>query len=324
MKTAILGAGAMGCLIGAHLKKGGTEVWLCDPWQEHMEAVNANGICMEIEGRDPESVRVDGAVTDPSVIGICDLAIVLCKCTDTGKTLEKASAVVGGQTVLVTLQNGIGNISMLEKAAPVERLGLGVLKASATLRAPGRIIGRTVFSPGTSGLYYSAAGDPSDNTLQILQEMGRCLNRAGFPSEMTDRTESLIWEKMYLNIMYNMPCALLQVAGEDFMRQPEGEKLLRRIAEEYCAVANAKGFSIDAEKYWNMYGAPDIAKLGPEVRHYTSAVIDACRQRETEAEFITGAVVREAKRMGIDVPCNETVYCLIKVMEKTYSLRYTP
>lgn len=321
MKIAVLGAGAMGCLIGAHLKKGGAEVWLVDPYQAHMDAIAAKGLYMELEAEDPQIVHMDGAVTDPSGVGICDAVVVLCKCMDTEHTMKAAHMIVGTDTIIITMQNGIGNIEILQNIAPRENLGFGVLKSSATLTAPGKIIGRKKFPSSPYGLYFAPVVSDSANK-EAFKRVGEILNQGEFPAVMTAKTEELIWDKLYMNIMFNMPCALLTVAGEDFMRQSEGEKLLRKIADEFCAVAKAKGFNIDSEEYWEKYGGPDIKKLPSDVRHYTSAVIDAVRKRRTEVEFITGAVCREAEKLGIAVPHNETIYCLIKVMENTYDVRY--
>lgn len=321
MKIAVLGAGAMGCLIGAHLKKGGAEVWLIDPYQAHMDAIKNNGLYVELETEDPQVIHMDGALTDPSDVGICDVVVVLCKCMDTEHTVKDAHMIVGKDTVIITMQNGIGNIEILEKFAPRENLGFGVLKSSATLTEPGKIIGRKKFPSSPYGLYYAPVVLDSVHK-DVFRQVGEILNQGEFPAVLTAKTEELIWEKLYMNIMFNMPCALLTVAGEDFMRQPEGETLLRKIADEFCTVANAKGFAIDSEEYWERYGGPDIKRQPSNVRHYTSAVTDAVRKRRTEVEFITGAVCREAKKLGIAVPHNETIYCLIKVMESTYDLRY--
>lgn len=323
MKIAILGAGAMGCLVGAHLKRGGAEVWLIDPYVAHMEAIAEKGLHMELEGEAPVQVLLDGAVTDPSKVGMCDAAVLLCKCVDTEQTVKAARPIFGPHTVMITMQNGIGNVELLEQYLPRERLGFGVLKSSATLVAPGRIVGRTRFASGDCGLYFSPVV-PEGPSEKSFKEIEVHLSRAGFSAKLTKETEALMWEKLYLNIMFNMPCALLRVAGEDFMRQPEGEALLHKIADEFCDVANAKGFPIDRAAYWELYGAPDIKRLPADTRHYTSAVIDAARKRRTEVEFITGAVCREGKKLGIPTPHNETVYGLIKVMENTYELRYIP
>lgn len=322
MKIAILGAGAMGCLIGAHLKKGGAEVWLIDPYRAHMDMISEKGLLMELENEPPEVVYMDGAVTHADEVGICDGVIVLCKCVDTEKTMNTAGNLIGEQTVLLTMQNGIGNVEILEKFVEHKHIGFGVLKASATLIKPGKIVGRKKFVSSEYGLYFSPVQkDGAD--WQIFRKIEEILVKGGFDAALTSKTEELIWDKLYMNIMYNMPCALLKIAGEDFMRQPEGEMLLHKIADEFCMVANAKGFSINKDVYWENYGGPDIKRQAKDVRHYTSAVVDAARKRKTEVEFITGAVYREAQKLGIAVPYNETIYWLIKVMESTYDLQYS-
>jgi 2-dehydropantoate 2-reductase len=323
MKIGILGAGAMGSLVGAHLKKGGAEVYLVDPYMAHMQAIAEKGVCMELEGQEAMVVMPDGATTDAAQVGICDVVVLLAKGVDTENCVKANSKLFDGNTVILTLQNGLGNVELLKNYFPPMQIGFGVLNASATLFAPGKIIGRARFENSPYSMYVAPALKET-SLIQRLDKLVVFLDRGGMPAKLTDGTEAFLWDKLYLNAMYNLPCALLRIAGEDFMRHREGRVILREIARELCLVATAKGFPMDPDEYWEKKGGASIDSLPLSVRHYTSAVHDAVRKRKTEVDFINGAICREGEKLGIPTPYNEMIWRLAKVMEDTYDLQYVP
>src|SRR5512133_1290046 len=107
MKICVLGAGAMGSSIGGLLAAGGSEVHLIDPWREHIDAINSRGLRLRT-GADERVVQVRAA-TDCRALGPADLIIVLVKSFNTWEAIEGAGPIIGDETVIVSLQNGLGN-----------------------------------------------------------------------------------------------------------------------------------------------------------------------------------------------------------------------
>lgn len=321
MKIGVLGAGAMGSLVGAHLKKGGEQVFFVDPYEQHMRAIEKQGLYMKLEEGREEKVRVDLATTDAKKAGCCDLVILLVKGMDTRRMICENPELFGEHTVVMSWQNGIGNVDLLREYFPEKRIGYGVLKASASLLEPGRIMGRVRFAYSPKGVYFSPLGADTPYG-EVFRNLESALERGGFPAELSDHTQAILWDKLYINILYNAPCALLELAGEDFMRHQEGRMFLKKLAEEVCAVANAKGIPMDAKEYWKRE-CENMDQVPKDQHHFTSTVLDVHKKRKTEIEFLNGALVREGKKCGIPTPYNEAIYSLLRVREDTYDLTYS-
>ena len=122
MNICFVGAGALGCTIGGTLAKGGSDVSLVDVNQAHVDAINRNGLIMREDGVDrPVKVR---AATDYSGVGVVDLVIVLVKSNYTQAAMESARSIVGPDTIVMSLQNGLGHEDVLAKVVGKERLRL--------------------------------------------------------------------------------------------------------------------------------------------------------------------------------------------------------
>jgi 2-dehydropantoate 2-reductase len=152
MKIGIIGAGAMGSLLGFYLCER-ADIWLLDRWQAHVDAINAQGLRCERGGA--EQVRHPHAAVDPAAIGACDVALVLVKahatawateqarvlCNDERRTMndEQAAFIVHRSSLIVTLQNGIGNREILAAALGEGHVGQGVTSLGAMLLGPGSV-----------------------------------------------------------------------------------------------------------------------------------------------------------------------------------------
>jgi len=325
VKTGILGAGAMGSLVGAHIKKGGGEVYFIDIFEEHMKAICENGLIMEIEGEpEPQTVFVDGATSRGEEVGPCDLVIVLVKCVDIETAVEANPALFSEDTIVVALQNGVGSVDILAKYFPQERLGVGTLKSSANIISPGRIIGRRHFPNSPIGVYFAPV-DLNTPHRHIFEELERQLNAGGMPAECNDHVEEYIWNKLVSNVMGNGIAALLQLANEDAIGHEDGWALMTELAREACEVANAKGFKLNVDDYMDMKsGASPYDRNRVEVFHFVSAVFDSYQMRKTEIDFLNGTIVREGKKLGIPTPYNETVWRLVRVMQDNYEYKFKP
>ena len=312
----------MGSLVGAHLKKGGAEVYFIDIYEEHMKAIRDNGLIMELETEEePQIIHIDGAVTDGIEVGICDVVIVLVKCVDIETAVEANPALFGPDTIVIALQNGVGASDILGKYFDENHVGLGVLKSSANILGPGRILGRPRFADSPKGIYFSPVNleTPHRNIYEKLEEIW---NNGGMPAEFSECTETFVWDKLCNNIMYNGIAALLQTANEDNAGHPDGWLLMKELVRETVEVANAKGINLDFDHYWKDRTGRIYDRSHVKTFHYVSALFDSVQQRETEIDFLNGTVVREGKKYGIPTPYNETVWRLVRVMQDTYDYKY--
>ncbi len=327
MKIAILGAGAMGCLVGAHLKAGGASVHLIDVNKEHMAVIEQDGLHMEIEaepGRDPYSrvIRFDSASVDSRGVGTCDAVIVLVKCQATHAAIGGNPFLFGEKTAVVTLQNGVGGEELLREHFMDENIGFGLMKASALQYAPGRIYGRPRFPESPKGIYYRPLKMDSP-ILENFLAIETYLNAGGMPAQCAENTEEIVWGKLFNNCIFNAIGALLRLPNEVSSTHPDGLALMEKIGREVCLVGSAKGFDMEPEAFWRAHGGPVERAPGGRL-HFVSSVLDSYRKNMTEIDFINGAVVRAGKKYGIDCPYNEAVWRLVRLMQDTYHEQYDP
>ena len=132
MKICFLGAGALGSAIGGVLTEAGNEVWLVDRGQEHVDAINTRGLALREDGVD----RTVAARARTSVEGIgpADLVVVLVKSFHTRAAIEGAGALLGQDTVVVSLQNGLGHEDILAEAVGREKVIAGKTYVGGVLR----------------------------------------------------------------------------------------------------------------------------------------------------------------------------------------------
>src|SRR5262245_52116766 len=125
MKIGVIGAGAMGSVIGGLLAKGGNEVTLVDVWKQAVDSINSSGLKIEDKTGAIETVKVR-AVDQPASVGVMDLVLVFVKCYHTESAVRNALPMIAASTIVLSLQNGWGNGPRIAKIVGEEKLLLGV------------------------------------------------------------------------------------------------------------------------------------------------------------------------------------------------------
>ncbi|WP_129627035.1 ketopantoate reductase family protein [Candidatus Oscillochloris fontis] len=299
MCIAIIGAGAMGGLLGFYLSHV-TEVVLIDPWAAHVAAINADGLICAVDGVD--QVRSVRAVATPDHAGVADLALVLVKAHQTAWAAQVAQAILAPQGVVYTLQNGVGNREILAQVLGANRVGQAVTALGATLVGPGRVrhAGRGVTHIGAAPLPH------------LAHDLAALWGRAGLPAEVHADVESLVWGKLLVNVGINALSAILRVPNGALAQLPHARSLLSAAVSEAAAVATARGTTLPY---------PDPVAHTLAVAHATAAnrssmLQDVERHAPTEISTINGAVVREGERLGIPTPVNQVLMDLIMALEE--------
>ncbi|MHB8917682.1 MAG: ketopantoate reductase family protein [Desulfocucumaceae bacterium] len=301
MKITVIGAGAMGSLFGAYLGAGGNEVTLVDVWGEHVEAINKNGLLIEEESG-PSLFRVPAA-TQTSHLGIQDLVIIFVKSYHTVGSLKSASNLFGGNTAVLTLQNGLGNAGVISECSGDVTVLAGTTSHGATVLGPGRIrhagAGETVI-----GVISGRGGREEE----IAAEFTRC----GLETRITGNIAGLLWGKLLVNVGINALTAICGVANGKLVEMENTTQLMKMLVEEGEAVARARGVELP---YSDALGkVKNVAVATGSNR--SSMLQDMDRGRLTEIDFINGAVVREGAAAGVPTPCNSVVTLLIKALEE--------
>ena len=309
MKITVAGAGAMGCRFGSALFEAGHEVLLLDGWREHVAAINAAGLTVSSE-EGSRVVRVPAALF-PAAREPADLVIMFAKATQTASVAAAAAGAIGPATLVLTLQNGLGNIEALRSYVPEDRLLAGTTTLGTELLGPGHIralgSGETVLGalgPGSS--------DHAERTRLTLAA-------AGLPTRVAADALGVIWAKVAFNCVMNSLCAIASIPVSALGLYGGFDTVASGILGEVAAVAAAEGVTVDTEAALRLMKAQfDPAASGS---HLASTLQDLMNGRPTEIAHLNGAIASRAAAHGIEAPLNTLITQLVQLLEATWPRR---
>lgn len=299
MKIAIIGAGAMGCLYGSRLSTlEENQVYLVDIWKDHIDTINKKGLSMEEKGQLLEFRRLKG-VERAEDAGICDLALIFVKSTLTGEAVRANRGVFGPETIVLTLQNGLGNIELIQAELGRDNIIAGTTAHGATMLGPGRMrhagSGKTVIGELT--------GMKTDRIYRISE----LFSRAGFETEVSDNVMGLIWDKLLVNVGINAITAITELPNGEIIKYGELDSILKSAVKEARLVALTKGIKLNYEDPVAHTREVCIATA----ENKSSMLQDILNNKQTEIQMINGAVCREGKSAGIATPVNSVLTNII-------------
>ena len=302
LRISILGAGAMGSLFGGLLAETGHEVELLDVNPAQIAAVREHGLLIRNDAGERRLalpiMRPEEATTQP------DWLIVFTKAMHTQAALSAARHLIGPQTRLLSLQNGLGNAEKLAGFAEASRIAIGMTTVPADLVAPGE-----VHSHGQSRTRVVMADGRKEPALAVL---AAALDAADLPCAVDPDAVVAIWEKVAFNVALNSLCAVTRRTVGGLGAAAEGRKLAHAVANEVLSVAQAEGLAVLSER---THATIDHA-LDHHGGHKPSMLQDLLAKRPTEIETLNGAVARAAGTHGIAVPRTEALYALVKMAEQ--------
>lgn len=312
MKYAVLGAGAMGSIIGAVLKKGGQDVLLVDPYQEHMEKIKQDGLQLRMIDQS-ETVRLETFV-NPIEAGSVDVVIILVKGFQTVDAVNGARGLFHENTVVCSLQNGLGNEDVLRELFPHKQILQGVLRMTGTLTGPGSVTANVGL--GAAVYLGSVTKDPLSD--EVAKKMAAHLRAGGLAAEFMDNVEKHVWEKAVMNTCVNGTCGILRINVKNLFKHPLGMKLVQEVAQEVVNVAAAKGIKLD----YNSLMEDMIASVAVAGEHFPSMAQDIRYKRKTEINSLNRAIAAYGAKLGIPTPANQYVARFVKVIEESYEYQY--
>ncbi len=303
MRIAVVGAGAMGSIVGAGFAEAGHDTVLVDVVQPLVDKINADGVTVRDKSGEERTTRIE-ATTDPAQVGPVDVVIVFVKCYQTEAAARAGAPLVGDSTVVASLQNGWGNEEVLAQHFGARRVVAGVTYNSGSFLELGKVA-HTSDGPTLVGPF-------EGTSLDGARRLGEALSSAGFEVDVTETIRSEIWKKLILN------AATLPTAALSGLRTgPLGEPgpmldLIDAAAREAAAVARAAGYDIDPEE--RIETIHRLLSRGGDGK--ASMLQDFEAGRRSEIEVITGAVLREAEGHGVDVAVNRALFALVEGHER--------
>jgi 2-dehydropantoate 2-reductase len=310
METLIIGAGAMGGLF-ATLLAPLVPTSLFTTNAEHAEAINLAGL--SLTGLDGRIRRTPArALTDPRQYGRCaDLVILCTKARATGQASEVARQLLAGDGLVLTLQNGLGNLEHIQAAVGVSRAAAGITAQAATLLGPGQV------RHAGSGPTVLAAGPGQGKKIAAIAAL---FNQAGIPTTVTADGEALLWSKLIINVGINALTALLRIPNGTLIQLPECESIMTQAVAEAVAVARTMGIRLpEGEPLEKVRQVCEVTSS-----NQSSMLQDIMKGRPTEIDVINGAIVRKGAENGVPTPVNHMLTQLIKALEASAPHRISP
>ena len=319
MKICVVGAGAIGGLLGARLALAGEDVTLIARGA-HLEAIRAGGI--EVTMHDGTVVRATdvAATSDMRECGPQDLVVLGVKAHQIAPIAGELPALFGPRTVVLTTQNGIpwwyfqrhggpldGTVldsldrgGVIGGAVAAERIIGCIAYPAAEITAPGRIrhIEGTRFP----------VGELDGSVTDRVNALSETLQRAGFKSPVLENIRSEIWLKAWGNLSFNPISALTHATLVDICRFPPSRDLAARMMTEAQDVAGKLGISFRVPLERRIAGAERVGK------HKTSMLQDAEAGKALETEALIGAVAELGRLTGTPTPSIDAVYDLTRLL----------
>ena len=296
-RIAIIGTGALGCYYGARLVKAGEDVHFLG--RSGRAALTARGLKIKTptERINLRKIQVYGSSTE---IGPCDLVIVATKATANEALKNILPPLLGPETAVLTLQNGLGVEEPVAEIAGPGRVIGAICYIGCTRTAPGVV---NCSFPGlmTIGKFGKPAGERTNAVAALWR-------RAGVKCTAQDNLEAQRWHKLVWNVPFNGLAIVTGGVTTDVLLADEGMRLLaRRLMEEIVEAAAKFGHEISRSFVDLQFER--TAKMGD---YRPSSLIDFEEGRDVEIEEIWGEAVRRAKSVGVPVPRMEMLYWLIK------------
>jgi 2-dehydropantoate 2-reductase len=303
IKVTVLGSGAMGSFYGTMFQDAGCDVMLLDIWKEHIDRLNEVGL--ELTGPDGKTRIVSVSATSVETEGVrtADLVIVFVDTNALEDVLPRIESLLAPDGVVLTLQNGVGNLEKLSDALGSERVIAGTSMNSCELSGPGKV--RHVIH-GETTIGEIGGKEISERTHQI----GNFLSKVDDKIDLVADIVPHVWSKLIINCAINPLCALTGLLPGELQEHADTRKLQQDIVAEIVALCDRKGIHLPE--------ADPIAEVWRKSRgsaNKPSMVQHLERDRQTEINALNGAVVRMALEVDLTVPTNATVTNLIKGLE---------
>ena len=306
MKVCVVGCGAVGSLFAANLAQlDDVEVWAYDLAQDHVEAINREGLRLSGAGEVVGKLR---ATSDAGELPSCDFGIVATKAMHTSAAIASTEAAFA-EGCVATVQNGLGNEEEIAKL--VERVIRGTTFPAGKLLGPGHVQwdvkGDTTLGPF----------EPRPAPLGAIEQLAEACTRAGLPTRAVPDARGPQWRKVIFNAATNPIGALTGLTHGRVCEDPELRRLVSGLVDESKAVAAAQGIELDAdpEELIDHAAKPEVA-----YDHKASMLQDVEARRPTEIDYLNGGLVRVGEEHGVPTPLNRAVWALVKGLESSWHL----
>jgi 2-dehydropantoate 2-reductase len=304
VRVVVIGAGSLGSAIGGTLALAGHEVVLVTRNAAHVAAIADGGLRLD-DGTTVRTVAARAA-TGYGGLEIAELAIVLVKSFDTTDAVRAARPVIGDDTVVLTLQNGVGCEQLI-----ADVIGGELVVAGRTF-VGGRILEPGLVEYGVAGRA-TAIGELDGSRSDRITRIAEVFSASGMTTTVADDIRVMMWEKLFVNVATGAWSALTGLPYGELSVDPDVERMAIATVAEALAVARALAIpvrtsdpSVPWRRAWE--GLPDGFKA--------SMLQSVEKGSRTEVDVMHGAVCRAGREVGVPTPVNDTLWAAVRGVER--------
>ncbi len=305
MRIVIVGAGALGGLVGALLTRDGEDVTLLEVNKARVQLLNESGLSITRVGEE-ESCYPVRAVTTVEGAAPFDLVFIATKTYQTEDAVQAVMGVVHPGTWFLSMQNGIGNVEAIARHVAPDHVLCGITYHSIQHAGPSRLHYRAGIKP-------VQIAPMAGTVTPEIEAIGAMFRRAGLETTVVDNVDHAVWQKLLHNAVVNPTSALTGLTCREILGDDELLAFMRDLAMEIIAVMRARGVPIvDEEDPFR----PIIGSLKALAKNRPSMWQDLSRGTRTEVDALNGAIVAEARRLGLTAPHNAAIVHFIHSRER--------
>jgi len=298
MKIGIIGAGSMGCVFAWMMKNAGHDITLYD---SDPHTVNSIGEGLNVYYDNQITTLLLKIYNEPSVLKTCEIVFLFVKSYSTRSAMSECVPFLGNDCIVVSLQNGIGNMEIIQSFISPELIVFGTTSIGAYKTSASNV--------RIGGMGETVIGGARDASVRVVYES---LTAAGIRVSIVPDPDTAVWRKAIVNAGINPLGALFRIPNGKILESEHLRTVQEMIVREAVLIARLHGLEFDVK---------DMIAFVQNVCQRTSAnrcsmLQDIENNRVTEIDSINGYLIRIAGEKNIDVPYNKTVYSFIKYLEK--------
>lgn len=312
MKIAVMGAGAVGSYYGGLLARSGEEVHLIGRG-EHVRAMRKTGLRVESSAEEDFTLPLDSvrATDDAREVGPVDWVLFVVKGPDTAAAASALPALLGAQTVVLTVQNGVDSAERISEVLAREGARADILPGAVYIEA-------TLTSPGVvrhgAGPRRLVFGERNGALTPRAEAVRGTFERTGIPVELTGQIEAALWSKFLFICPMSGITAMTRKGLRAVLDLPETRAVFHSAVREVEAVARARGVDLPPDA---VEGVMAFSEGLPDMRSSLQKDLEAGNPLEIES--LAGATVRLGREAGVPTPIHDIFYACLKAQDSPKS-----
>lgn len=310
MRILVVGAGALGGLIGSRLTTAGHSVTYLEQNVARSRLLNESGLILAEGDRAETTVPMHCAASVKGLAPV-DLVFLAVKSYQTEEAVREVQPAIGAATWVLSTQNGVGNVETIARLLGPDRILSGITFHSIQHTGPNRLRYRTGIKP-------IQMSPMSGVVTPEVEAIGEAFNAAGLKTEVVADVGAAVWQKLLHNAVVNPVSALSGMTCSEMLEDEELQALMRELCDEIVAVMRARGVPIQDEE--DPY-RPVVGSQRALAKNRPSMWQDLMRGFRTEIDAINGGVVDEAERLGLSAPVNRAIVHLVHSREREQQRR---